>query len=171
MFKKKTQSIVAVMMIILSACSGGSSGTNEGIYNPTPAPTPAALYTEDFEGYALDAENISPWKAYISRFQNDCSTYIDGYQVSPTVNGDDISAIATGEAGPEQGEKYINVFSNYSEDQNSLCLETNVYREYIINDDFDGDFSFTFDSKRPSENGVTSPSSACLLYTSPSPRD
>ena len=84
---------------------------------------------------------------YISRFQKDCSTYIDGYQVSPTVNGEDISAIATGEAGPEQGEKYMNVFSNYSEDQNSLCLETNVYREYIINDDFEEIFHLRLTAK------------------------
>jgi len=87
------------------------------------------------------------------------------------VNGEDISAIATGEAGPEQGEKYMNVFSNYSEDQNSVCLETNVYREYIINDDFEGGFSFVFDSKRPSENGVASPSGARAFIKKLDPND
>ena len=82
----------------------------------------------------LLGENISPWKAYVDRFQPDCTTYIDGYQVSPAPNGENISNIASGEAGPNGGSQYLNVFSNYNDDHNSYCLVTSVYREFIIND-------------------------------------
>ena len=120
------------------------------------------MYEDDFEDYAIDSENISPWKAFVNRFQPDCTTYIDGYQVSPAPNGENISSISSGEAGQKGGTQYLNVFSNYNDDHNSYCLETSVYREFIINDSFEGEFSFSFDAKRPeAENyAVVAPSSA-----------
>ena len=162
MSKNNFKFLNALILILVTACSGGSSGTNEGIYPvPTPAPTPAptpeptpeptpapnTIYVDDFEDYPADVENISPWKAYVNRFQTDCTSYIDGYQVSPAPNG---------------GDQYLNIFSNYGDDHNSVCLETSVYREFIINDSFEGDFSFTFDAKRPAAEGsaVSEPSTA-----------
>jgi beta-glucanase (GH16 family) len=189
MSKNKSKFLNALILILITACSGGSSGTNEGIYPvPTPAPTPAptpeptpeptpaptpeptpeptpapnTLYTDDFEDYSADVENISPWKAYVNRFQTDCTSYIDGYQVSPAPNGENISSISSGEAGVNGGDQYLNIFSNYADDHNSVCLETSVYREFIINESFEGDFSFTFDAKRPTaeDYAVVEPSSA-----------
>ena len=120
------------------------------------------MYEDDFESYSSSTENISPWKAYVNRFQPDCSSFVGGYPVSPAPNGENISNISSGEAGQNGGDKYLNVFSNYAEDQNSLCLETSVYREFIINDSFEGSFSFSFDAKRPAEGNyaVSAPSNA-----------
>ena len=77
-------------------------------------------------------------------------------------NGENISSISSGEAGANGGDQYLNIFSNYGDDHNSFCLETSVYREFIINDSFEGDFSFSFDAKRPAAEGsaVEEPSSA-----------
>ena len=81
------------------------------------------------------------------------------------LSGENISNIASGEASPNGGSQYLNVFSNYNDDHNSYCLVTSVYREFIIYDSFEGDFSFKFDAKRPeAENyAVVSPSNAKAL--------
>lgn len=79
--------------------------------------------------------------------------------------GDQLSGIATGEGGPDQGLQYLNVFSDYNNgDQvpggscgaNAGCtINTNIFQESTIDaGDIGSTWTLSFDAKSPFAGGI-----------------
>lgn len=131
------------------------------VFENTGAAPSGISYTQDFEG--LDIANAAA-----------LGTTGDGYQVFNTTlfgatvvysygpftapnGGQGFSAIATGEGGVDQGAQYINIYSDYGNADHSnaaLDHETSVFQEFTLGADDLGIYTFTFDAKVPSMNGI-----------------
>jgi len=115
-----------------------------------------AAYSQDFESLdALSATALSAdgWVVYVNVYNDAAKTsYAYGYVYGGAPNGTgDVSDIAAGEGGVDQGTQQMSVYSAYSnaDHANGLYIETNVYREIAINSDNIGQtWTFTFDYKK-----------------------
>ena len=124
-------------------------------------------YEQDFEALdpaAADALANDGW-LYFGNVYDGTGAFKFGFGpfVAPTISGQ-ISAIATGEGGPDQGAQQLVVFSNYDCCQpgeghfnGTDLVETIVFQEINpIPADFIGKvFTFTFDAKRGNIEGAT----------------
>ncbi len=143
----------------VDACYGDVASAIDGI------PDPVVSYSEDFE--SLDPNNPTAlgdtgWKLFVNVFNPDTS-YAFGYGVFPAPNGNNISAVATGQGGAEQGSNQLSVFSDYSccdlatpnpigHDSGQL-IETNVFQERtLVAGDSGQTLTFAFDAKRGNIN-------------------
>jgi hypothetical protein len=118
-------------------------------------------YTQNFEGLdktdpnALSADG---WKYFANVF-NSSGGYQYGYGGFGAPNGGSgFSAIADGFAGPAQGVQYLNVYSDYNNDDhnNGLYIDALVYQEQFIGAGDLGagkSFSFSFDYRKNSVAG------------------
>ena len=108
---------------------------------------------------------ITGWVHYVNAFAPN-GDYLGGGGGTAAPNGGNISNVTSGEAGIDQGIQYLNVFSNYGDNGNHEAgniLETSVYREFIIAAGDTGTYRFSFDARRPAENGVVDPSTAAAF--------
>lgn len=116
-------------------------------------------YSQDFEG--LNAANGAAlandgWKIFANVF-NSGGGYLYGYGVFNAPNGGGgFSAIATGEAGANQGQQYINIYSDYNNIDHNVgnIIEANVFQEQTIGAaDLGQTYRFSFDNKASSTAG------------------
>jgi exo-beta-1,3-glucanase (GH17 family) len=150
-----------------TACNNSAGACNAGVCEPT-GPI-FCEYEQDFE--ALDPANPDAlandeWLYFGSVFDG-TGVFKFGFGPfpAPTTSGQ-ISAIATGEGGPDQGNNQLVVFSNYD-----CCTEagpeghfngtdrvnTLVFQDInpILATDIGRTFTFTFDAKRGNIGGNT----------------
>jgi len=116
-------------------------------------------YSQDFEG--LSAANGAAlandgWKIFANVF-NSGGGYLYGYGVFNAPNGGGgFSAIASGEAGPNQGQQYINIYSDYNNIDHNVgnIIEANVFQEQTIGAaDLGQTYRFSYDAKASSTAG------------------
>jgi beta-glucanase (GH16 family) len=90
------------------------------------------------------------------------------YGTFPAPNGGPgFSAIANGEGGTAQGSQYLNIYSDYGNQDhgNGLTINTSVFQELrdlenrITAADIPSCWTFTFDYKSPFQNGIADPAS------------
>ena len=129
------------------------------------------LFEDNFESYALDASNLSPWKAYVSNneLQEDGSyTNLSGYEVNPAPNDpQNISGIFTEEVGEGQGEKYIKFQSNYADEGHDIegrMIRTTLYQAFEILPEMNGNYRFSFQAKKPNESPLNSDGSTARAF-------
>jgi hypothetical protein len=147
-----------------TACDANTGTCSAGVCEPT-GPI-ACEYDQDFEALdpaAPDALSNDGW-LYFGNVYNSTGGFKFGFGpfAAPTVSGQ-ISGIATGEGGPDQGANQLVVFSNYDCCQpgeghfGTDLVETLVFQEISsIPADFIGQtFTFTFDAKRGNIGGAT----------------
>ena len=125
-------------------------------------------YEQDFEALDPadpDALRNDGWRYFGNVFAGDGSLKFGfGPFPTPTTSGQ-ISAIATGEGGPEQGANQLTVFSNYDCCVQTLeghfngtdLVQTIVFQSInpILATDIGRTFTFTFDAKRGNIGGNT----------------
>lgn len=116
-------------------------------------------YNQDFESLAAGnggALSGDGWKIFANVFDS-ADNYLYGYGPFGAPNGGaGFSAIATGEAGPNQGQQYINTYSDYNNGDhgNNRKIEANIFQEQIIGAaDLGQTFTFGFDYKASSGFG------------------
>ncbi len=116
-------------------------------------------YSQDFEGLnaaSSSALSADGWKIFANVF-NSSGGYLYGYGVFNAPNGGGgFSAIATGEAGPNQGQQYINIYSDYNNADHNVgnIIEANVFQEQVIGAaDLGQTYRFSFDYKASSTAG------------------
>ena len=116
-------------------------------------------YSQDFEGLNMaagDALSGDGWLVFGNVF-SPTWTYLYGYGSFPAPNGGPgFSALATGEAGPEQGSQYLNAYSDYNngDHANGNIIEANVFQERTIGAaDLGKIYRFEFDYKASSTAG------------------
>lgn len=122
-------------------------------------------YSTDFECNDRRGEVIGEgWVTYINVFDADGSSYIGGYFVGDTPNGQQIAAITRKQGGPDQGTQQLNVFSNYDSAFGNILqhdvgqvVEVNVYKEYRLTAANAGTYVFTFDARLPDEQALARP--------------
>ena len=145
-------------------CDGGAGVCQAGVCEPVGL---ACQYEQDFEALdpaAADALANDGW-LYFGNVYDGTGAFKFGFGpfVAPTISGQ-ISGIATGEGGPDQGAQQLVVFSNYDCCQpgeghfnGTDLVETIVFQEINpIPADFIGKvFTFTFDAKRGNIEGAT----------------
>ncbi len=145
-----------------NACDGGAGTCSAGVCEPNAE----VVYSQDFEALdptAADALSSDGW-LYFGNVYNSAGGFKFGFGpfVAPTVSGQ-ISGIATGEGGPDQGANQLVVFSNYDCCQpgeghfGTDLVETIVFQEIasIPAAFIDQTFTFTFDAKRGNIGGAT----------------
>lgn len=126
-----------------------------------PAWADLSSYSQDFEG--LDMSSTSAladdgWLVFGNVYDTGSFVYSYGPFDAPNsaASGTDaFSAVATGEAGPNQGIQYINVFSDYQNPEHTngsgFTVEANVFQEQIIGaPDLGSTFEFLFDYRAAS---------------------
>jgi hypothetical protein len=133
---------------------------------------PEERYSQDFE--ALDASNPAALGLFGDGYQvfgdvwsGDVGTSEFLYNYGPFTapnGGPAFSAIATGEGGADQGDQYLNIYSDYNNaDQtgggsciDSGCtINTTVFQEQtIVADDIGLAVTLNFDAKSPFEGGI-----------------
>ncbi|MDJ0926075.1 MAG: hypothetical protein QNJ73_00375 [Gammaproteobacteria bacterium] len=105
------------------------------------------------------------WINFINQFNTDGS-FNSGYQYNngqAPAEGPQVSALATGEGGPLQGDQVLSVYSDYDnrgfqQNGNPAAVQTNVYQEQFIGADVLGEtWIFSFDAKR---GNIESPAAA-----------
>ena len=122
-------------------------------------------YTQDFEGLnAADpaALDNDAWIHFGNVFDGG-GGYLFGYGPNAAPNGGNISAVASGEGGPDQGAQQLSVFSDYDCCQPSNGhfngtdrVETNVFQEQTIGaGDVGETYVFQFDGKAGNLGGAT----------------
>jgi len=141
-------------------CDGGTC--NAGVCEPALV----CKYEQDFEGLDPEGPNAladDGWLFFGNVFdENGGFKFGFGPFPAPTTSGQ-VSGIATGEGGPEQGDKQLVVFSDYNccqPDEGHFgtdMVETIVFQEVnSIPADFIGQvFTFEFDAKRGNIEGST----------------
>ena len=139
-----------------------------------PASHALSAFGDSFEGAAVPAPCGAAagfacigngWLVFINQFNTDGS-FAGGYQyntgLAPAM-GPQVSALATGEGGPFQGDQVLSVYSDYDnrgfqENGNPAAVQTNVYQEQFIGADALGQrWIFSFDAKR---GNIESPAAA-----------
>lgn len=116
-------------------------------------------YSQNFEGLnAGDSAALANdgWKVFANVFDS-VGNYIYGYGPFGAPNGGaGFSAIATGEGGVNQGQQYLNAYSDYNNGDHSIgrIIEANVFQEQVIGAaDLGQTYNFTFDFKASSQFG------------------
>lgn len=128
---------------------------------PTAAWCDLGAYSQDFEGLAqADPSALANdgWTVYNNVFHAD-GWYWYGYGPYPAPNGgEQWSAIAAGEGGPDQGAQQLSVYSDYWfwGHGEGHRVEVNVFQEQTIGiANVDETWLFEFDAKRGNIDGVT----------------
>ncbi len=121
-------------------------------------------FTQDFEGLALaqpednTALGDDGWVLYCNVFGPD-GGYWYGYGVFPAPNnGAAISAVVSGEGGPEQEMQQLSIFSDYNNTDHGAgaTIETNVFQERSIDASNVGQtWTMTFDAKMGNLEGAS----------------
>lgn len=88
-----------------------------------------------------------------------------GVFVAPNASsgdGSQISAVAGGEGGAEQGAQYLNIFSDYNNADHTGCggagcdINTSIFQEFTIDaGDIGSTWTFSFDAKSPFSGGIS----------------
>jgi len=162
---KKSRLLGAVSACLIAACL--STSTSAAV----------SAYAQDFE--ALDAGNPSALGPFGDGYQiwadvwgsgsgdatvgSDIFLYGYGPFAAPN-GGPGFSAIAGGEGGVDQGDQYLNIYSDYNNpDQTAggacgptgCTINTSVFQEYTIDaGDIGSVWTLEFDSKSPFANGI-----------------
>ena len=118
------------------------------IYSPAYAqyaePTAPIEYSQDWEGEQFLL--LNGWLGYINVFEDDCETYLYGYEYSALGTG--VAVIADG-----ADSKVLNVYNDYDGSAWGLfdvnCLEANVYRQHNITAGNVGDYTFSYNVEPP----------------------
>lgn len=136
-----------------SGGAGGSGGSGGG--GGTPG---EVVFEQDFESVDIDGDNIGVgWLFFVNVF-DEGGVRKFGYVEPPVAapNGEQISAIASDEGGPDQGEQQLNMYSDYeccgNPDQGHRngtdLVETNVFQERTVAaEDVGTTLTFSFDAK------------------------
>lgn|GEM_PF-1260106 len=115
-------------------------------------------YSEDFEDYEEVGEERllgNDWQVFGNAY-NAAGGYEYGYGVFPAPNnGGGFCNIATGEGGPDQGDKVLTVYADYNNGEMAAppdgpghVVEANVFREYVVGPgDVGTTWTFAFDVK------------------------
>lgn len=110
-------------------------------------------YSQDFEGLDMASPTAlgdDGWLVYGNAFDS-VGNFLYNYGPFPAPNGTSgFSAVATGDAGPDQGTLYLNVYNDYknADHLNGITIEANVFQEQIIGaGDLSKTFTFDFDYK------------------------
>ncbi|PID78954.1 hypothetical protein CSB20_12585 [bacterium DOLZORAL124_64_63] len=121
-------------------------------------------YSQNFEDLALadpagnSALSDDGWNLYCNVFGSDGS-YWYGYGAFPAPNhGVAVSAVVTGEGGPNQDSQQLSIFSDYNNTDhgNGATIETNVYQERTIDAGNVGQiWIMTFDAKMGNLEGAS----------------
>lgn len=124
-------------------------------------------YSQNFESLnASDPGALATdgWKVFANVFDS-VGGYLYGYGTFPAPNGGGgFSAIASGEGGPNQGQQYLNAYSDYNNGDHALgrIIEANVFQEQLVGAaDLGKTYSFSFDYKASSQFG---PAGATRTY-------
>lgn len=119
-------------------------------------------YSQDFEsldasnGFALGIVGGEGFQVFNNTFFGDTFIYSYGAFSAPN-GGPGFSAIASGEGGAEQGEQYINIYSDYGNvdhGNTSLTHVTSVFQEQTIETGDADTYTFSFDAKAPFTGGI-----------------
>jgi len=132
---------------------------------PTVSLADLAPYGQDFEGLLdtySDPGQVAladdGWLVFVNVFGPDWA-YWYGYGTFPAPNGGfggpAFCAVIPGQGGPAQGEKQLDVYSDYNNtnhrDGSNAIIETNVFREQSVGAaDIGSTWRFEFDAKRGS---------------------
>ncbi|MGD2008237.1 MAG: hypothetical protein PVJ95_08200 [Cellvibrionales bacterium] len=122
-----------------------TGGGNAAISNDS-GPADPIEFSTDFEEPAnpLTGGPLEGWSAYINVFDISCASYSYGYPYNPL----DVPGVAEIAAGATS--QVLNVYSDYNNGEGALsCLESNVFRELIIEEGNLGTYSFTYDVELP----------------------
>ncbi len=119
-----------------------------------------AVYSQNFEGLDITSPTAlsgNGWLVFGNVF-NPGGGYLYGYGVFPAPNGGPgFSAVATGEGGANQGQQYINIYSDYgngAEHTAGNFVEANTFQEQTIGVANIGQtWNFRFDHKASSTAG------------------
>ncbi len=116
-------------------------------------------YSQDFETLDIASPTAlsgNGWLVFGNVFDSG-DNYLYGYGPFAAPNGTGgFSSIATGEGGAEQGQQYLNVFSDYLNGDHGFGnkIEANVFQEQVIaSGDLGSTYQFAFDYKASSQNG------------------
>ena len=95
--------------------------------------------------------------------------FLYNYFAFPAPNANEaFTSIATGSGGPNQGEQYLNVFSDYlnGDHGNGNIIDTYAFREAIVgSDDVGMTYDFTFDYRRADDpNGPANSMTTAAYY-------
>ena len=85
------------------------------------------------------------------------ATFLYSYGGSAPNGGPAFSSVATGEGGLNQGDQYLNVYTDYNnaDQPNGFNINTNVLQESTIDaGDLGSTWTLTFDSKSPFSGGL-----------------
>jgi hypothetical protein len=140
---------------------------------PRLEPVPATVvYSQDFEGLNIafpDALGTlvggEGFVVFADVWDGEVGTGIFLYQYGPFTapnGGPGFSAIATGEGGPEQGSQYLNIYSDYDNQDhaNGFNINTSVFQERTITTAELGlCWTLTGDYKAPFQGGIAEPAS------------
>jgi exo-beta-1,3-glucanase (GH17 family) len=99
------------------------------------------------------------WLVGANVFEPDGTTFVYDYFAFPAPNGGPaFSAVATGEGGPEQGNRQLSIYSDYNNNDHSAgrIIEAIVFRERtIVPGDVGTIVTFTFDAKKGNIEGAS----------------
>jgi len=119
-------------------------------------------YSQNFE--TLDAENSfalgivggEGFVIYNTSYFGSTVLYSYGPFTAPN-GGPGFSAIAAGEGGVDQGDQYLNIYSDYNNADHGNAAVTHVssvFKEQTMVGDESGTWTFSFDAKAPFEGGI-----------------
>ena len=130
---------------------------------------PGLVLSNDFEdANAAGTEIGGGWLFY------GYSDTTGGYGPFPAPNNSgNVSSIASGEGGAEQGEQYLNVFSDYANAGHGagVPVTASVFQEQRLVAADAGTWSFSFDVKLPSQFALAPPSTAEAFIQVLNPND
>jgi beta-glucanase (GH16 family) len=144
---------------------------------PRAESVPATIvYSQDFENLdagnpdALGTNGGDGFVVFASVWDGEVGTGVFQYQYGPFPapnGGPGFSAIAGGEGGVDQGAQYLNIYSDYNNQDhgNGLTINTSVFQEPrslaspIEPADIGLCWTFTFDYKSPAFDGIADPAS------------
>jgi hypothetical protein len=130
-------------------------------------PTAASFeFTADFEAADAGAGTIGDsWKAYGAGVNPDGSERYSYGAPFDAPNGANISNIASGDEGAEQGTQYLTVFNDYANGDHgsSALVAISVFREFTIGADDSGTYRFSVDARLPSDGALASPTTGTIF--------
>lgn len=125
-------------------------------------------YSQDFESMTLSDPNAlsnDGWLFFVNQFDGG-GGYQGGYG-GPAPNGPQMSALTTGEGGPQQGMQQLNIYSDYDNGNhaNGWLIETNIYHDQIVGaGDLGSTWKFTFDHKKGNLAGASTASAFIKVF-------
>ncbi len=130
-------------------------------------------YSENFEG--LDAANPDAlgtiggngYRVFAAVYDNSNTAFQYTYGPFSAPNGGEgFSAIAGGEGGDEQGDQYLNIYSDYGNrgaQESGQQIRASVFQEFTLRSGDSGVYRLSFDAKAPAVDGIGPPTTA-LAY-------